>query len=198
MRKSWGVAIGAAAVALAALTPGVALAQPTPPTPNGDTITTFTIGPTGVLEISAPVGPVNLTSGLTTPVTPGGTITANLGTVTVTDLRSALDAGWDAQVASTHFTTGAGSPAETIPAADLGYDPTATLATLFGTYASLVGTAITAADPGLSAIPATVVTAVGADGDNQASWNPVITVDVPASAVLGTYSGTITHSVIAT
>jgi hypothetical protein len=205
MRKSWGVGIGAAAVTLTALMPGVALAQPTPPTPNGSTTTTFTVGPSGVLQISAPATTVDLTATGPT-ITPGGTITASLGTVTVTDLRSVTAAGWTVAVSSTGFTTPGGSPDETISAADVGYDPTGTLAPLFGTYTSLVGTAIAATDPnvtpstggpGLSTTPATVVTAAGADGDNQASWNPVITVDVPGSAVTGTYSGVITHSVVA-
>jgi hypothetical protein len=190
MRKSWGVAIGAAAVALAAFTPGVALAQPTPPTPNGDTTTTFTVGPSGLLTISAP-----LTADLTTgggTVLPGGTLTASLGTVTVTDLRSLVDTGWVASVSSGDFTTGGATPAETIPATDLGYDPTTTLASLFGTYGSLVGTDLTS----MSAIAQPVVTASGVNGDNQASWDPVITVHVPASAVAGVYSGTITHSVL--
>jgi hypothetical protein len=194
MRKSWGVAIGAAAVTLAVLTPGVALAatdQPTPPTPNGDTATTFDVGPTGTLTISAPVS-ADLSTGVTTPVTPGGQIVGNLGVVTVTDLRSLVDTGWTASVSSTDFTTGGGTSAETIPAADLAYDPTATLTTTFGTIASLVGTAL----PHLSGDPQATVTASGADGDNQATWNPVITVSVPDTAVSGTYAGTITHSVL--
>ncbi len=207
MRKSWGVAIGAAAVALTALAPGVALAapaQPTPPaSPNGDTSTTFVVGPSGVLQVSAPIS-VDLTTdpttGVLTPVLPGATITANLGTVTVTDLRSLTGATWTAQVSSTDFTTPGGSTNETIPASDVGYDP-GTLTTLFGTV-TLAGTPILATSttnptgPGLSDTPATVVSATGIDGDNQASWNPVITVEVPGTAVAGTYTGTITHSML--
>jgi hypothetical protein len=194
MRKSWGVAIGAVAVTLVALTPGVALAatdQPTPPTPNGDTATSFDIGASGTLSISAPTT-ADLSTGVVTPVVPGGQVVGSLGTVTVTDLRSLVDAGWTASVASGPFTTGGGTPAETIPAADLAYDPTATLATTFGTIASLVGTPLAA----LSATAVGTVTASGADGDNQATWNPVITVSVPDTAVEGTYTGTITHSVL--
>jgi hypothetical protein len=194
MRKSWGVAIGAAAVTLAVLTPGVALAatnQPTPPTPNGDTATTFDVGATGTLTISAPTD-ADLSTGVTTPVTPGGQVVGSLGTVTVTDLRSLVDTGWTASVSSTAFTTGGATSAETIPAADLAYDPTATLTTTFGTIASLVGTPLAH----LSSTAVATVTASGADGDNQATWNPVITVSVPDTAVAGTYSGTITHSVL--
>jgi hypothetical protein len=32
-------------------------------------------------------------------------------------------------------------------------------------------------------------------GDNTASWNPTVAINVPASAVGGTYTGTLTHSV---
>jgi hypothetical protein len=194
MRKSWGVAIGASAVTLAVLTPGVALAatdQPTPPTPNGNTATTFDVGPSGTLTISAPVS-ADLSTGATTPVTPGGQVVGSLGTVTVTDLRSLVGTGWTASVSATAFTTGGGTPAEVIPAADLAYDPTATLTTTFGTIGSLIGTALAA----LSADPQGTVTASGANGDNQATWNPVITVSVPDTAVAGTYAGTIVHSVL--
>jgi hypothetical protein len=189
MRKSWGVTIGAAVVAVAALTPGVALAataQPIPPPANGDTATTFDVGPSGTLQISAPTA-ADLSAGVTTPVTPGGTVVGSLGTVTVTDLRSLPDAGWTTSVSSTDF---AGSNGGSIPASDLAYDPGG-LTTLFGTYTSLTGTPIAA----LSTDPAPTVIAAGADGDNQASWDPTITVSVPGSAIAGTYSGTITHSV---
>jgi hypothetical protein len=166
MRKPWGVAIGAAAVALTAFTPGVALAaaaQPTPPTPNGNTATTFSIGSSGTLQISAPTT-ANLSDGVTTPVTPGGQVVGNLGVVTVTDLRSLTGASWTASVSSTSFTTGTGTatPAETIPAADLAYNPTATLTTTYGTIASLVGTPLAA----LSSTAQATVAATGIDGDN--------------------------------
>jgi len=37
--------------------------------------------------------------------------------------------------------------------------------------------------------------ATGANGDNSATWNPQIQVSVPATAVIGTYTATITNSV---
>ena len=40
-----------------------------------------------------------------------------------------------------------------------------------------------------------VVTETGFDGDNGATWNPTIDVAVPATAVVGVYDGTVTHSV---
>ena len=188
MRKSWGVAIGAAAVALAAFTPGVALAAPPPP-PNHDTATTFAVGVAGTLQISAPIS-ANLSSA--TPVAPGGQVVGSLGVVRVTDLRSVANGSWTASVSSSDYTTGGDTPAETIPATDLAYDPTATLAKVSGTIHVLSSHNVAA----LSSTPAATVEASGVDGDNQVTWNPVITVSVPGTAVSGIYAGTITHSVL--
>jgi hypothetical protein len=43
--------------------------------------------------------------------------------------------------------------------------------------------------------PQTVFSATTASGVNSASWNPALSVLVPAGAVAGTYTATITHSV---
>ena len=72
----------------------------------------------GVLSITAPPS-ASLGS-----AAPGGTISANLGTVQVTDGRG-FGASWTATVSATAFTTGGGTPAETIPAADATYGITA-------------------------------------------------------------------------
>jgi len=40
-----------------------------------------------------------------------------------------------------------------------------------------------------------VVTASGVSGNNTATWNPTISVDVPGTALSGTYTSTITHNV---
>ena len=39
------------------------------------------------------------------------------------------------------------------------------------------------------------MTATNGNGDNSASWDPAVQVSVPATAVAGTYTATITHSV---
>ena len=41
----------------------------------------------------------------------------------------------------------------------------------------------------------TAMSLTGGAGSNSASWNPTLVVNVPAAAVAGTYSGTVTHSV---
>lgn len=39
------------------------------------------------------------------------------------------------------------------------------------------------------------MTYTGGTGNSQATWNPTISVNIPLSVGLGTYSGTVTHSV---
>ena len=138
----------------------------------------------GVLTISVPSGPVSL--GATDP---GGTTSADLGTVEVVDERDLPGLNWTATVTATDFTTGAGGPAETIPAADATYFIN-TLDTTTGT-ATFTPTPVTV----LSTDPRTVVTATNATGDTGATWNPAIQIAAPPEAVAGAYTATITHSV---
>lgn len=141
---------------------------------------TFTVT-SGELSMSAPVS-ADLGSGA-----PGTTINGNLGAVTVTDDRALLSASWTTTAAATDFTTGGGTPAETVPATDAGYDPGSVTTT--GTI-TVTGTPIT-----LSGTATPVVTGTDGVGNNTASWNPALAVAVPASAVGGTYTGTLTQSV---
>jgi hypothetical protein len=119
---------------------------------------------------------------------PGGTITADLGTVQVTDDRG-LGAGWTATVSATGFATGIGTPAETIPASNANYDITA-LATTTGS-ATFTPVPVTR----LSANPKAVVTATNVAGNTTVTWDPTIAVIIPVSAIAGNYTATITHSV---
>lgn len=145
-----------------------------------DTTVTFTVN-SGALSMSAPVS-VDLGSGA-----PGTTISGSLGPVTVTDNRALLSASWTATTASSDWTTGGATPPETIPAADVGYDPGSITTT--GTITA-TGTPIT-----LSGTATPVVTGTNGVGDNTGSWDPAISVAVPASAVGGAYTGTLTQSV---
>ena len=137
---------------------------------------------TGVLSISAPAS-----ADLGTAA-PGGTASAGLGIVQVTDDRSGV-AGWTATVSSTDFTTGRGTPAQTIPVNDVLY--------LINGFVSTTGSATFTRTPStsLSTSAQGVVTATNVHGDNSATWNPQIRVAVPSGAVGGTYSATISHSV---
>ncbi len=192
-RTALRVLAAASAVAGLALTPGVASAAtaagPAGPAAiaysstasGGDPSTTVNFTVTnGALQMTAPAS-VNLGG-----AAPGGTISGLLGTVTVTDNRALLSASWTASASATSWTTGTGSPAETIPAGDVTYDP--------GTIASS-GTITTSEAPiTLSAAAQTIVSGTAGIGDNVASWDPTLTVTVPPAAVAGLYTGTLSES----
>jgi hypothetical protein len=168
-------------VATSALLLGVASsasADMTGATPVGVTVTG------GVLAITAPTSAVAL--GTRANSVSGGVISGPLGVVQVSDARSAAaGSGWVASVIATALTPSGGP---TIGAAQIGYTVGAI---------TQVGTAtFTANDPTnlVGVIPA--VTATGITGDNSATWNPTINVNVPGGMAAGTYGGTITHSLI--
>ncbi len=143
------------------------------------TTTTFTLT-AGALSISAPVGSVSLGS---QPVSnSSSTITGSLGVVTVSDLRGGTTT-WTASVISTAFTPLAG-PAD--PASNVSYatGPVTVSATIVATPFS---------PPDLTG-PSPVVSGAST-GTSVASWNPSISVLVPANFAAGVYSATITHSV---
>jgi hypothetical protein len=190
MRKSLGLGLSAAAIISTGLIPTAAWAavtntvghtsvagNPSPGDPS--TIVTFTVT-TGALTMTAPAS-VNLGSGA-----PGTTISGSLGTVTVTDDRALLNASWTATASSTAFTTGGGTGNETIPASDVTYAPGDITTT--GTITT-TGSTIT-----LSGASQTTVSATAGVGNNTASWDPTLTVAVPAAAVAGLYTGTLTQS----
>jgi hypothetical protein len=186
MLKSIFGICGAAAVIGAVLIPTAASAAVTARAAGGptggdpDTTMTFAVT-TGALTMTAPAT-ANLGSGA-----PGTTITGALGTVAITDLRASLTAAWTATATSTAFTTGAATPDETVPAADATYTP--------GTISHTGTLTTTGFQITLSAAPQTVVTGTAGVGNNTASWDPTIAVAVPAQAVTGTYTATLTQSV---
>jgi hypothetical protein len=186
MKKSIVCAFSVAAVMGAVLTSTAASAAVTAnarvsagPT-GGDTTVTFAVT-SGLLTMTAPAT-ANLGSG-----PPGATITGALGTTAVTDNRALLAAAWTVAASSTAFTTGTATAAETIPVTDVGYSPGA-----ITTTGNITATGFTIT---LSGTPQTVVTGTAGVGNNSASWDPTLAVAVPAAAVVGTYSGTLTQSV---
>jgi hypothetical protein len=105
----------------------------------------------------------------------------------VTDDRPG--SAWTATVSATDFITGIAAATHTIPPGAATYfindlDATTGNATFTSTSPTI-----------LSGTSQNVVTASGATGDTSASWDPIIQVSVPATAVAGTYTATITHSV---
>ena len=180
MRRT-GLAIAAVTAALALIVPQAAEAAT-----SGNTTVTFTIT-AGALDITVPAS-VNLGSG-----SPGGTITGQMGPVTVTDARGALTATWTTTVSSTDFTTGGGTPAETIPKASVSYwSGPATATTGIGVFTPGQLTALLAQSLSVSRTAFTLTLGVG---NNSATWNPSLIVNVPPAAVAGLYTGTVTHSV---
>jgi len=157
------------------------------PARAADTTTTFSLA-AGSLSISAPAS-----SGLGAGSTGAGTLSAQLGTVTVTDTRGALLGTWTASVSSTDFTTGGATANETVGKGQVTYwSGTATASS--GTAVFTPGQATSGNAQALS-VSRTAFSASVIIGNNSASWNPTVTVNVPAAAVAGTYTGTITHSV---
>jgi hypothetical protein len=150
------------------------------PAADPNTTVTFTVS-VGALSLSAPATS-DLGGG-----NPGTTISGVVSPVVVTDDRALLSATWTATAAESAFTTGGSTAAETIPAADATYAP-GTITTT-GTITA-TGSTITLANA-----PATVVAGSAGVGDNSASWSAGVSVAVPAGAVGGPYTGTLTQSV---
>lgn len=139
---------------------------------------TFTLT-AGALSISAPTGSVSL--GTQVAATGSSTISGSLGAVTVSDQRGGVTT-WTASVISTAFTPPSG-PAD--PASNVSYSA-GTIA-----VAGVVATGVAASD--LTGVSTVVTGASG--GISTATWNPTISVIVPANFAPGIYSATITHSV---
>ncbi|CAK7287494.1 hypothetical protein ACNFR7_06415 [Streptomyces sp. RM1] len=165
------LSVAAAAAALVLVQPGLAAAADDPSTTITYTVTS------GALTLSVPAS-ANLGSGA-----PGTQISAPLGPVTVTDDRALLSASWTVTAAETDFTNGSA----TVPATDATYAP--------GSVTTTGTITVTPTNVTLSNSPQVVVTGTAGVGDNTASWNPTIAVNVPPSAVGGNYTGTLTQSV---
>jgi hypothetical protein len=152
---------------------------------------------TKATSISITAGPLAITvpaaAALPNTSPGGGTTSAQLGTVTVTDNRGSTTASWTATVTATTFTTGGGTAAETIPLAQITYwAGPATATTGTGTFTP--GQANAAAAVNLTT-PRTAFTLASGSPLNSATWNPTLNVNIPAGKVAGTYTATITHSV---
>jgi hypothetical protein len=159
-----------------------AVVATSPPATAADTTTTFTVTATTGLTISAP------DSAALSSAAPGGTASGSLGNVTVNDQRSQLSTTWTATVElSTAFRTGAGSASETISGAQVTYTP--------GNPVSEVNPPHTPAASGTLAAQRNAYIRASGDGANAVTWNPSVSVAVPAGNVSGDYSGVITHSV---
>jgi len=134
----------------------------------------------GTLAISAPTASVSL--GSQVAATGSSTLSGPLGVVTVTDQRGGSTT-WTASVIASAFTPTAG-PAD--PASNISYAAGAITAS-----ATVTATAVAASD--LTGV--TPVVTGTSTGISSASWNPTISVFIPANFAPGVYTDTITHSV---
>lgn len=163
----------------------------TPPDPTADTALTFTVGTSGLLTISAPASAFLGNGNVGTASVP-----VAIGVVTVTDTRSAANAAWTVTASS----TGLSGPGTTIPASNLLYDPNSgTVNVTSGSVTPVIPTVPTGPPPGIpltttgAGTPPTVLSVTGS-GNNTVTWNPTLSVNVPAGQVFGVYTGTLTHS----
>ncbi|MBQ1018233.1 hypothetical protein KBX71_10215 [Micromonospora sp. D93] len=164
------------------------LAAPAAAAPTDDTTATFEVL-AGTLDITAPAT-ADLGDGA-----PGGTITGQLGVVTVDDSRGAADASWEATVTATVFQTGGGTAPETVLPSEIDYwSGPETATTGDGTFTE--GQAAAGdAEPLDTVTPVIAFTHTGGTGGNTAAWNPTLVVNVPLDSIAGVYTGTVTHSV---
>jgi alpha-tubulin suppressor-like RCC1 family protein len=146
-----------------------------------------TVEPVGFLSISVP-------SSATLPAAaPGTTDSARLGAATVTDNRALGSASWTATVTGTAFVTGSGTGPQTIPLTQISYwSGPATATSGNGTFTPGQPAAANAVNLTAGRVAFSLT---AGSGVNSASWNPTLSVQVPAGAVAGTYTATITESV---
>ena len=143
---------------------------------TGDTTTTFTLA-AGTLDIVVPA-----TAALTNGSSGATSVSGSLGGVTVTDSRGNV-LGWNVSAAATPFTSNTGTTSTAVS-----YSSGTVSKTGIVTTASLGTVALTTT-------PASVVVGTLVVGNNTASWNPTLTVVLPASSLAGAYTGTVTTSV---
>jgi hypothetical protein len=177
MRKPFALGLATlAAAAFAALVPSSADAA--------DTNVTFTLSG-GSLTLTAP-GSASLSAAGNLGVS-GTTVSGQLGSSTVTDARGALAHTVTVTMSTTDFTT---SASDTIAkSAATGYSGATVPTGVAVAVPSLTGQAIG------NAGGATILQLTGVVGSASTTYNPTVSIAVPANAVAGNYSGTITQTV---
>jgi hypothetical protein len=149
------------------------------------TPTTFDLN-AGSLSISFPSGAT-----LEAATVGASSVSGQLGAVSVTDYRGDLSDSWTATVTSSAFTGGTEGNDLTVPDTAVAYSPGSPIAGS-GTF----GATATEGTAGPIGDALVAYSMDAAQGSNGVSWNPTITVTLPAGGqVTDTYSGTITQSV---
>ncbi|MEU7861382.1 hypothetical protein [Nonomuraea sp. NPDC049141] len=122
----------------------------------------------------------------------GNTLSATLGTITVDDGRNG-SMTWTTTVTSTNFTTGGGSAGETITKGNISYWSGPATGQSGG--GSRFPGQLTAADKVPLSSPVTAFRGTKSPLATSTSWQPKLVISVPIAAVLGHYTGVITHTV---
>ncbi|MBT2365781.1 hypothetical protein J7E88_10765 [Streptomyces sp. ISL-10] len=143
--------------------------------------------PPGTLSITVPAA-VSLGG-----ASPGSSISRQMGEVRVSDTRGRRPAVWTATVSASDFTTPGGGAARQISRSQLSYWSGPATSTM-GPGTRVPGQATSAQAQSLS-VPRTAFTKTSGNGNNTTAWQPTLILAVPATAVGGTYTGTVTHSV---
>jgi hypothetical protein len=181
MRKSIAAAL------MAALSTATLIVAMSAPAGAADTTTVFTLTGAG-LDLTAPSS-----ANIGSATTGSASISGQLGPVTVTDSRGAAGASWTSTVTGSDFSTGGGSPPETITNINVLYfSGPATSTTGAGNFTPGQPTPASAV---IINVPRTAFSLNGGNGNNSATWNPNLIINLPSAAVSGLYSGTVTHSV---
>jgi hypothetical protein len=172
LRKPLIVIAAAASTALVLTTASPAFAA--------DTEATFAINAGSITLAVAP------TATLTAVATGSTAITGSLGAASVTDARGGEDV-WSVSVVAEEFTNGS--------------------SLLVSTAVSYTAGEVTVTGPGTATVADGTATAVMTDadevfaaadvsGNNTASWTPSIAVTMPAGALAGSYTSTVTTSLV--
>jgi hypothetical protein len=124
----------------------------------------------------------------------GGTLTAQLGSVTAS-AGGLLGVQVTANVICSDFKTGSGSAAETISKTHVFYW-SGPATGFFGLVGSGTPGQPTSADQVSCATSQQAFQGQALLLTVSVTWNPTIVIHIPASAVVGTYTGTVTHTVV--
>ena len=146
--------------------------------------------PARALSITAP-GSTNLGS-----VGGGQTLTAQLGSVTVSS-NAAVALGWSATVTlSGQFTVTQGAQSATLPATRVRYwSGSATASSGIGATICLPGQPTSGTSVALTSTRTAYSCGALISTSSSLTWNPTLVITTQASDPAGTYTGTITHSV---
>lgn len=181
MRKTLALAMTAATTAgLAAFVPAAANAGT-----SGSTPVTFQVA-SGSLSITVPTGTATLTAGGLLSVN-GTSVTGTLGNTTVTDERGALTHTDTVTMAASNFTDGSGDTVAALNNAT-GYSGAATPTGVDVPVPTTTGVAISGAG-------GAILQLTGVVGSGGATYNPTVSVNIPAGTIAGTYTGTVTQTV---